>query len=200
MEINKIEAFDYMLHLFEEWRDNHETIKGKPFPKLTAMKLLFLAAAPKKDGGDDLLDIFDNFYAVPYGPVESDVYNAMCEDKLPSFSVKYRSIEPREGAEPYNAKRYNDKFYHRVRNAVNDLREKNEKLVLLNAFELAFYDNFSRDCKLNGYINPYPTYSCLINEMFVEIKQNKENMEEKKLNLKEFNLDKRRKKGEDYLL
>lgn len=99
MEVDKIEAFDYMLQLFEEWRDNHETIKGKPFPKLTAMKLLFLAAAPKKDGGDDLLDIFDNFYAVPYGPVESDVYNAMCEDKLPSFSVKYRSIEPREGAD-----------------------------------------------------------------------------------------------------
>ena len=75
--------------------------------------------------------IFDNFYAMPYGPVESDVYNAIQEDKLPSFSVKYRSIEPREGAEPYNAKRYNDKFYHRVRNAVNDLREKNEKLRLL---------------------------------------------------------------------
>lgn len=36
----------------------------------------------------------------------------------------------------FNAKRYNDKFYHRVRNAVNDLKEKNEKLVLLNAFEL----------------------------------------------------------------
>lgn len=41
MEVDKIEAFDYMLHLFEEWRDNHETIKGKPFPKLTAMKLRF---------------------------------------------------------------------------------------------------------------------------------------------------------------
>lgn len=123
MEIDKIEAFDYMLHLFEKWRDNHETIKGKPFPKLTAMKLLFLAAAPKKDRGDDLLDIFDNFYAMPYGPVESDVYNAMCEDKLPSFSVKYRSIEPREGAEPYNAKRYNCKLYHRVRNAVPQKKE-----------------------------------------------------------------------------
>ena len=134
MKVDKIEAFDYMLHLFEEWRDNHETIKGKPFPKLTAMKLLFLAAAPKEEGGDDLLDIFDNFYAMPYGPMESDVYNAIQEDKLPSFSVKYRSIEPREGAEPYNAKRYNGKLYHRVRNAVNDLKEKNEKLVLLNAF------------------------------------------------------------------
>ena len=53
----------------------------------------------------------------------------------------------------------------------------------------AFYDNFSRNCKLSYYINHYPAYSCLTNEMFVEIKQNKENMEEKKLNLKEFNLE-----------
>lgn len=53
----------------------------------------------------------------------------------------------------------------------------------------AFCDNFSRDCKLNDYINHYPTHSCLTDEMFVEIKQNKENMGEKKLNLKEFNLE-----------
>lgn len=53
----------------------------------------------------------------------------------------------------------------------------------------AFYDNFSRNCKLSYYINHYPAYSCLTNEMFVEIKQNKENMEEKKLNLKEFDLE-----------
>ncbi len=53
----------------------------------------------------------------------------------------------------------------------------------------AFYDNFSRDCKLNDYINHYPTHSCLTDEIFVEIKQNKEDMKEKKLNLKEFNLE-----------
>lgn len=125
-----------MLYLFFQWRNSHKEVKGKPFPKIKAMKLLFLASAPKKDGGEDLLDIFDNFYAMPYGPVEIDVYNAIQEDKLPSFSVKYRSIEPREGAEPYNAKRYNGKIYHRVRNAVNALREKNENLVLLKSFEL----------------------------------------------------------------
>ena len=53
----------------------------------------------------------------------------------------------------------------------------------------AFYDNFSRNCKLSYYINHYPAYSCLTNEMFVEIKQNKENMEEKKLSLKPFDLE-----------
>mgnify|MGYP001077955857 FL=1 len=53
----------------------------------------------------------------------------------------------------------------------------------------AFYNNFSRNCKLSYYINHYPAYSCLKNEIFVEIKQNKEDMKEKKLNLKEFNLE-----------
>lgn len=48
----------------------------------------------------------------------------------------------------------------------------------------AFCDNFSRDCKLNDYINHYPAYSCLKDEMFVEIKENKEDMNKKKLNLK----------------
>lgn len=70
-----------------------------------------------------------------------------------------------------------DKSYQKIK--VPDANHKN----------CAFYDNFSRNCKLSYYINHYPGYSCLTNEMFVEIKQNKENMEEKKLNLKEFNLE-----------
>lgn len=41
MEIDKIEAFDYMLHLFEEWRDSHEELKNKPLSKLTAMNCCF---------------------------------------------------------------------------------------------------------------------------------------------------------------
>lgn len=44
----------------------------------------------------------------------------------------------------------------------------------------AFYDNFSRNCKLSYYINHQPAYSCLKDEIFVEIKQNKEDMKEKK--------------------
>lgn len=131
-----------MLQLFEEWRDNHETIKGKPFPKLKAMKLLFLVSAPKEQGGSDLLDIFDNFYAMPYGPVEIDIQKAMCEDKLPSYTVNYRYIERKvdELYKPRNTAvwtgRGHGDLYNRIRDAVNDLRKENEKLVLLNAFEL----------------------------------------------------------------
>lgn len=53
----------------------------------------------------------------------------------------------------------------------------------------AFYNNFSRNCKLSYYINHQPAYSCLKGEIFVEIKKNKEDMNKKKLNLKEFDLE-----------
>lgn len=43
----------------------------------------------------------------------------------------------------------------------------------------AFYDNFSRNCKLSYYINHQPAYSCLKDEIFIEVEQNKENMEER---------------------
>lgn len=79
---------------------------------------------------------------MPYGPVEIDVYNAIQENKLPSYTVNYRHIERKvdELYKPRNTTvwtgREHGDLYNRIRDAVNDLREKNEKLVLLNAFEL----------------------------------------------------------------
>lgn len=85
-----------------------------------------------------------------------------CSGRLDGASVIFRKLE--KVGEPI---RIENKSYQKIK--VSD--------ALCN--NCAFYDNFSRDCKLNGHINHYPTYSCLINEMFVEIKQNKENMEER---------------------
>lgn len=131
----KIKAFDYMLQLFEAWRDEHETVKGKPLSKLTALKLLFLTAAPKEDGGDNLLDIFNNFYAMQYGPVESDVYNAIQANMLPSYIAEYRSIERRKECIDFPSE-YKGPEYEPIQNAVKELRTKNENLIELNAFEL----------------------------------------------------------------
>lgn len=136
MEIDKIKAFDYMLHLFFQWRNSHKELGDTKLGFMMAQRLLFLASAPKEDGGEDLLDIFDNFYAMPDGPVEADIYNVLEEDRLPLFTNKNRKFELREGVEPYDPKRYNGELYNRVRHAVDDLRKKNEKLILLNPFEV----------------------------------------------------------------
>lgn len=86
---------------------------------------------------------------------------------LPPYRKDYKSVVFRKLEKIGNPIMVENKSYQKIK--VPD--------ALCN--NCAFYDNFSRNCKLSYYINHYPTYSCLINEMFVEIKQNKENMEER---------------------
>lgn len=124
-----------MLSLFEEWynKENKELNRGfENCSKLSMLKLLFLTAAPKGEGTGDLLDIFNRFYALPYGPVESDIYNAIQGNNLPSYTITERSIiKKRAGKLPYCIEDYAS-----VEDAVNALKSKNGHLILLNAFDL----------------------------------------------------------------
>lgn len=96
---------------------------------------------------------------------------------LPPYRKDYKSVVFRKLEKVGNPIMVENKSYQKIK--VPD--------ALCN--NCAFYDNFSRNCKLSYYINHQPAYSCLKDEIFVEIKQNKEDMKEKKLNLKEFNLE-----------
>lgn len=96
---------------------------------------------------------------------------------LPPYRKDYKSIVFRKLEKVGNPIMVENKSYQKIK--VPDSLCNN----------CAFYDNFSRNCKLSYYINHQPAYSCLKDEIFVEIKQNKEDMKEKKLNLKEFNLE-----------
>ena len=96
---------------------------------------------------------------------------------LPPYRKDYKSVVFRKLEKVGNPIMVENKSYQKIK--VPDSLCNN----------CAFYNNFSRNCKLSYYINHQPAYSCLKDEIFVEIKQNKENMEEKKLNLKEFNLE-----------
>lgn len=86
---------------------------------------------------------------------------------LPPYRKDYKSVVFRKLEKVGNPIMVENKSYQKIK--VPDSLCNN----------CAFYDNFSRNCKLSYYINHYPAYSCLTNEMFVEIKQNKENMEER---------------------
>lgn len=132
--MDKIYAFDYMLSLFEEWcnEESKGTMIFKNRSKLSVLKLLFLTAAPKKQGSRDLLDTFNNFYALPYGPVESDIYNAIQNNILPSYIVTERSILRKVNNHlPYTI----DDYIH-IKDAVDELKEINRHLITLNAFSL----------------------------------------------------------------
>lgn len=134
--MSKIYAFDYMLSLFEEWynKENKERNRGfEKCSKLSVLKLLFLASAPKGGNSIDLLDIFNNYYALPYGPVESDIYNAIQNDDLPSYTVKDRTIIAKNTQMPLP---YSIGGFSNIKRAVDELKNMNNSLIGLNAFEL----------------------------------------------------------------
>lgn len=83
---DKILLFEYLVYHLIEWYkgvvSSNRNI-NKHFSRLTALKLLFFVSTIKdiEKGDEDLLDIFDNFCAMQYGPVEIDIYTAIVEDK-----------------------------------------------------------------------------------------------------------------------
>lgn len=86
---------------------------------------------------------------------------------LPPYRKDYKSVVFRKLEKVGNPIMVENKSYQKIK--VPDSLCNN----------CVFYDNFSRNCKLSYYINHQPAYSCLKDKIFVEIKQNKENMEER---------------------
>ena len=72
--------FEYLVFRLDEWKKNIEKRNEKvpAFTKLRLQKILFLVCAWNVDNTNrKLLNTFNQFYALPYGPVEIDIYEAM---------------------------------------------------------------------------------------------------------------------------
>lgn len=87
--------FKYIVFKLLEWHKettNKEDISS--FSRLKVLKLLFFVSAIKVEQTDDrLLDTFDNFYAMQYGPVESDIYDSIVKDQYSLyFTLSNREI------------------------------------------------------------------------------------------------------------
>ena len=130
----KKETFEYLLTQLLKW-GNEITPPVSPysFTRLKALKLLFFAAAVKNEDGRDLLDIFNNFYALPNGPVESDIYNYITSDQLSYYTFKNFSFNMKN---QYSDKVIDDELKQRINTAVASLRSKNMFLVAYSAERL----------------------------------------------------------------
>lgn len=131
----KIQYFEYIVSKLIEWyedvkEENDESFE-KHFSRIVVMKLLFFVAAVKNEKGEDLLDIFNDFYAMQYGPVEGEIYTAMEEERLvyysfPVFPIPELEIKekPEMGSQ------------EQVDEAIKALRGKNPKLVRYTSSKL----------------------------------------------------------------
>lgn len=95
--IDKFISFEYLLYRFMKWYEELNHINDEAhhqflceFSRLKSLKLLFLVSAIKDEDGRNLLSLFNNFYAMQHGPVESDIYNAMVHDTFKYFRFQNR--------------------------------------------------------------------------------------------------------------
>jgi len=133
----KFLAFDYMLTQFKDW---HKEVAADSelftdLSRLSVLKLLFFASAPKSENDQtDLLDLFDNFHALPYGPVESDIYNTIKGDLLPNYRVRERGITIKNSEPDYHELESDIK--NRIDTEIKELKGANKNLILKSAFDL----------------------------------------------------------------
>lgn len=89
---NKKLLFEYLVDQLEQCRKERFYSSQETLTKLKLQKILFLVASVKsKDNDYPLLDIFNKFYALPYGPVELDIYEAMNENSF--TNIKFSGNE-----------------------------------------------------------------------------------------------------------
>ena len=135
---NKNDIFSYILTQLIDWYKEVKNVEEEEalnhFSKLSVLKLLFfIAAVPNKTAQKDLLDIFDVFSALPYGPVESEIYTAICQDQIPKYTIggrftEYNSTSP--------SRELDSNTIFRIHESIDALRILKPELITLGAFEL----------------------------------------------------------------
>ena len=133
MKTNKILLFEYLIYCLIEWYKDvvsHNKHLNKHFSRLTALKLLFFVSTIKDTENDnkDLLDIFDNFCAMQYGPVEIDIYTAIVDGKtqLYQFGVHELIVNSQDNA-IFDSLNLQDK--NRIDRAIMLLKNRNPKVI-----------------------------------------------------------------------
>ncbi len=128
-------AFEYLIQEFIHWfhAENPNKNAEHELNKLKLLKLLFFASAVEADkNSDGLLGVFNNFYAMPYGHVESDVYNEL--ENLPHFELNKQSII----VQPISADYFNtiQELIPSLVSSINALKKSNPSLINYSSLEL----------------------------------------------------------------
>ena len=135
--MSKTPAFEYFVFKITEWNEQQRGSKTFDLDKLKIIKLHFFACAvlsnPEKI---DLFHTFDNFHALPLGPVESDVYNSINRRELNFFEIGKNRFEiSTEYILPAETD-LNFQTRGLIEDSIDALKKINPKLIEYSAFQL----------------------------------------------------------------
>tara|TARA_R110000868_G_scaffold46298_1_gene153037 strand:+ start:846 stop:1376 length:531 start_codon:yes stop_codon:yes gene_type:complete len=130
----KTPYFEYFTKLLVDWHSEKTGNNTNDLSTLKVLKLLFFASAvnTKSDSQDTLLDtIFDKYYAMPYGHVESDIYTSIRTGSLTNVTINNRNSIIHSDIELPSEKLKKD-----IDNAVGALKASNPNIILASSFDL----------------------------------------------------------------
>jgi uncharacterized phage-associated protein len=137
----KIEMFEFIVHKLKDWymdvNDIHsldEFNKRNDFSILKLIKLHFLVSTVNSRDDDKLLNEF-TFYAMPYGPVETIIYNRIKANPcFSSFTVdNFKSVFT---SNDYKGSWYNESLISSIKASLNKLKDMDENLINADAGSL----------------------------------------------------------------
>ncbi len=135
----KIYYFEYTLNQLLEWYSRKSGQSDtNDISILKALKLLFFVSAvnANPESEETLLDnVFNEFVAMPFGHVESTVYNKIRESK---GRLEYFNIDTHTTTRisPFDSNKGNLHIKAEIQRSIKLLSEKNPELILYSAFDL----------------------------------------------------------------
>ena len=100
--------------------------------KLKLMKLLFFVTTMGIENWYLLDNVFNNFYAMPYGPVESDIYDNL--DNMPNYTITRTNLLLKTGASVTYS--LDTKIIDVIDKSILELQKLNPLLFKMGAFDL----------------------------------------------------------------
>lgn len=140
MNENKILQFEYIIHQLIGWYrqvvPNADKVIPSHFTRLASLKLLFFVSAVKdlSNNEHDLLDTFNKYRAMQYGPVEVEVYSAMVLKKTAFYQFGNRELQISHETPDFT--QLSDFERQAIDNAIKTLRSLNPNIVRLSASRL----------------------------------------------------------------
>lgn len=126
---NKNICFEYLIDVLA--KKNKNGLIG--FSTLKLIKLLFfVVGVSSSEKNEGLTSIFDNFVAMPFGPVESDIYNEVQHNRLQKYLITSSKCDLKKDIKISISRA--DK--EQIENAVNLLLTKNPNILNCEPFEL----------------------------------------------------------------
>lgn len=134
----KINSFEYTVYQLHNWyKEAYGSTEQNDLSILKVLKLLFFVSAVgvDKNSHNSLIDeVFDNFCAMPYGHVESDVYSIIKNKQLQN--VKLNTSESIILNSNLILSSINEIFAEKINKSIKLLKEVNFDLIKLSSFEL----------------------------------------------------------------